>query len=107
MLAGQWSLANAPFDSLAHGIIIVFCCDVHGLKWNYLAILHGAKPGGKLRKGGAMDRLYILAIAIVIAGSLSGGFYSVTGMGNGSAVINRFTGSTWACDYSGCVRLRF
>jgi hypothetical protein len=55
-----------------------------------------------------MDRLYILAIAIVIAGALSGGVYSVTTMGNnGSAVINRFTGSTWACDNTGCIRLRY
>lgn len=55
-----------------------------------------------------MDRLYILAIAIVIAGALSGGVYSVSARGNaGIAVINRFTGSTWGCDLSGCIQLRY
>jgi hypothetical protein len=52
-----------------------------------------------------MDRLYIIAIAVVIVGALSGGVYSVAGMGNsGSIVINRFTG---ACDLTGCMKLRY
>jgi hypothetical protein len=55
-----------------------------------------------------MDRLYIIAIAVVIVGALSGGVYSVAGMGNsGSIVINRFTGKTWACDLTGCMKLRY
>jgi hypothetical protein len=61
---------------------------------------------GKLRKDRQMmDRLYIIAIAVVIVGALSGGVYSVAGMGNsGSIVINRFTG---ACDLTGCMKLRY
>jgi hypothetical protein len=52
-----------------------------------------------------MDRIYILAIAIVIAGALSGGLYTAAG-GNGSGyVINRFTGSGWYCGAMQCFRL--
>jgi hypothetical protein len=55
-----------------------------------------------------MGRIFILAIAIVAAGALSGGFYSVTTMGNtGATVINRFTGDAWVCDYTGCVKLQY
>jgi hypothetical protein len=51
-----------------------------------------------------MDRLIILAIAIAIAGGLSGGVYSVSG-GNGSSfVINRFTGAAWYCGAQNCFR---
>jgi hypothetical protein len=45
-----------------------------------------------------MDRLVILAVAIVIAGALSGGLYTATGQGTGGAiVVNRFTGNGWYC----------
>jgi hypothetical protein len=50
-----------------------------------------------------MDRLFILAIAIMIAGALSGGFYSVAGTpGGGAMIINRLTGSVWDCTAIGC-----
>jgi hypothetical protein len=50
-----------------------------------------------------MDRLYILAIAIVIAGALSGGVYSVAGTGTGGSIMfNRFTGSSWYCAAPEC-----
>ena len=53
-----------------------------------------------------MDRLIILAIAIVIAGALSGGLYSISGTGNGmSMVINRFTGTVWNCTILDCHQL--
>jgi hypothetical protein len=40
-----------------------------------------------------MDRLIILAIAIVIAGFLYGGIYAVSGSGSAfPVVVNRFTG---------------
>ncbi len=39
-----------------------------------------------------MDRLFILAIAILIGAFLSGGVYTVTGSAaNGAVVVNRFT----------------
>ncbi|MGH2198718.1 hypothetical protein ACQ1Z2_14315 [Enterococcus faecalis] len=48
-----------------------------------------------------MDRIYVLAAAIVLAGFLSGGVYSVTGTGNSGMIVNRFTGSAWSC-FSDC-----
>ncbi len=54
-----------------------------------------------------MDRLLILAIVIVIAGALSGGVYSVSGTGNGTAlIVNRLSGNTWLCGLS-CSPIRF
>lgn len=45
-----------------------------------------------------MDRLAIIALAIVIAGLLSGGVYSVSSSGLSTAIIiNRFTGAAWSC----------
>jgi hypothetical protein len=45
-----------------------------------------------------MDRMIILAIAVVIAGALSGGIYAVSGAGAANAfVVNRLTGSVWIC----------
>ncbi len=44
-----------------------------------------------------MDRLYILAVALVLAGFLSGGIYTVTGAGNSGIIVNRFTGNAWDC----------
>lgn len=49
-----------------------------------------------------MDRLYILAAALALAGFLSGGIYTVTGSLGNAVVINRFTGSVWYCTASGC-----
>jgi len=53
-----------------------------------------------------MDRLIILAVALVIAGFLNGGgLYTVS---NGQAtthIINRFTGAGWYCAASNCFRL--
>jgi hypothetical protein len=55
-----------------------------------------------------MDRLLMLAIAIVIAGALSGGVYSIAGSGTGnSVVINRFTGKVWTCNLIACDPLEF
>ena len=54
-----------------------------------------------------MDRLYILAIAIVIAGALSGGFYSVSNSSTGPTIINRFTDSMWDCTAAGCERVPY
>jgi hypothetical protein len=44
-----------------------------------------------------MDRIYILAIAIVIAGALDGGLYAVSGGSGASHMVNRFAGKTWYC----------
>jgi hypothetical protein len=62
----------------------------------------------KLRKGGAMDRLFILAAAILIAGVFSGGLYSTASMGTyGSIVLNRFTGDAWQCGIGSCVKMAY
>ena len=68
--------------------------------------------GAMLRKEGAtMDRLIILAMAIVMAGALSGvsgGLYSIAGTGTGtSVVINRFTAKAWTCNVLFCEPLAF
>lgn len=61
---------------------------------------------GKLRKGGGMDRLVILAGALVLAGFLSGDLYTATGQGTGGAiVVNRFTGNGWYCGAMNCFPL--
>jgi hypothetical protein len=39
----------------------------------------------------------ILAAAIVLAGILSGGFYSISAGQAGVNVVNRFTGTVWHC----------
>lgn len=45
--------------------------------------------------------LTVICAAIVIAGFLSGGIYSISASGQGTAyVANRFTGKVWYC-YSG------
>ncbi len=45
-----------------------------------------------------MGRLTIIALALAIAGLLSGGIYSVSSSGLSTAiVINRFTGAAWSC----------
>lgn len=50
-----------------------------------------------------MDRMFFLAIAIVIAGFLNGGVYSMaTGPNDGLMVVNRFTGSVWTCNQLSC-----
>jgi hypothetical protein len=50
-----------------------------------------------------MDKIYILAAAIALAGFLSGGVYSVAGSAsNRFIVVNKFTGSGWACDFTAC-----
>ena len=55
-----------------------------------------------------MDRLFIFAIAIVLAGFLSGGVYSVADSGNtGAVIVNRFTGNGWYCGLLGCSPLTF
>ncbi|MGY3075350.1 hypothetical protein ACVWZZ_001721 [Bradyrhizobium sp. LM6.10] len=55
-----------------------------------------------------MDRLFVLAGAIVLAGFLSGGVYSVTGGERGnSTIINRFTGSVWGCTILECTPTAF
>jgi hypothetical protein len=58
-----------------------------------------------------MDRLIILAIAIMIAGALSGasgGLYSVAGTGTGTSVIvNRFTAKAWTCNIIYCESMAF
>jgi hypothetical protein len=66
---------------------------------------HGtAKP---VWREGRMDRIYILAVAIVIAGACSGGLYSVAGIDNSSAlIVNRFTGGGWYCGLGSCSPLR-
>ena len=53
-----------------------------------------------------MSRIYVLTIAIVISGMLSGGIYSVSA-GNGTAlIINRFTGGGWYCHLEACSLFR-
>jgi|tagenome__1003787_1003787.scaffolds.fasta_scaffold20949336_5 hypothetical protein len=52
-----------------------------------------------------MDRLIILAIALVIASVLNGGIYTVSGGQATTHIINRFTGSGWYCAASNCLRL--
>jgi hypothetical protein len=63
------------------------------------------------KEGATMDRLIILAMAIVMAGALSGasgGLYSVAGTGTGtSVVINRFTAKAWTCNVLFCEPLAF
>lgn len=58
-----------------------------------------------------MDRLVILAVAIVVAGALSGaggGIYSVAGTGTGTAmIVNRFTAKVWTCNISYCEPMAF
>jgi hypothetical protein len=55
-----------------------------------------------------MYRLYVLAIAIVIAGGLCGGVYSISGTGQGmTMVINRFTGKVWSCNILACAPVEF
>jgi hypothetical protein len=53
-----------------------------------------------------MDRLLILAMAIVIAGALSGGLYTTSGS-NGVYVVNRFTGSAWFCGLGTCIPFKY
>jgi hypothetical protein len=53
----------------------------------------------------ASGGFYILAIAIVIAGALSGGFYSVSNNATGPTIINRLTGTIWDCTAAGCERV--
>jgi hypothetical protein len=45
-----------------------------------------------------MGRLIILAVAIVIAGFLSGGVYQISAGQSGSYVVNRYTGSVSYCN---------
>jgi hypothetical protein len=52
-----------------------------------------------------MDRLMILAVAIVIAGALSGGVYSASGSYSNAIVINRFTGTVWNCNLLSCIQI--
>jgi hypothetical protein len=47
----------------------------------------------------------ILAVAVVLAGFLSGGIYTTSGTQFVSNVTNRFTGSTWKCSMSECSQL--
>ena len=54
-----------------------------------------------------MDRLVILAVAIVIAGGLSGGIYTTVGTQGTSMIVNRFTGSAWNCIVDSCSPARF
>ena len=53
----------------------------------------------------------VLAMAIVMAGALSGasgGLYSIAGTGTGtSVVINRFTAKAWTCNVLFCEPLAF
>jgi hypothetical protein len=54
-----------------------------------------------------MDRIYILAAAIALAGALSGGLYSVSGSMGNAVMINRLTGSMWMCSLAGCQQTKF
>lgn len=59
-----------------------------------------------------MDRLYILAIAFILAGALSGllsgGLFQLSGAGGaGFAVVNRLTGSVWFCGIGSCTPYRY
>lgn len=56
-----------------------------------------------------MDRIYILAAAILLAGFLSGGIYTAAGNGasGGTKVLNRFTGGLWDCDHNTCTPVRY
>lgn len=55
-----------------------------------------------------MDRLMILAIALLFAGFLSGGIYTTSPQGNaGAVIVNRFTGNGWYCGATNCFRLNW
>lgn len=55
-----------------------------------------------------MDRIYILAATIAVAGFACGGLYTTSSMGNGSAaIVNRFTGSAWSCSFMSCSPIRY
>lgn len=50
-----------------------------------------------------MKEAAVIAVAIVIAGFLSGGRYAVSGADNSSAYrVDRWTGATTFCDVVGC-----
>ena len=54
-----------------------------------------------------MDRMFVLAAALIVAGLLSGGIYSIAGTNNGSAmVVNRFTGHVSFCSMLHCADVR-
>jgi len=57
-----------------------------------------------------MDKLFVLATAIALAGFLSGGLYQLApngGSAGGSKVLNRLTGSVWDCDYRECSPIKY
>jgi len=50
-----------------------------------------------------MDRLFVLAAALVVAGFLSGGIYTASSNGQGfTMVVNRFNGNVVACSVAAC-----
>jgi len=50
----------------------------------------------------------IIAAALVVAGFASGGRYTVSGSGQGGAlIVDRYTGSAWSCVLSQCYPARF
>jgi hypothetical protein len=55
-----------------------------------------------------MDRLIILALAIVVAGFLNGGVYAVSGGGSAFPIVMiRFTGQVWSCSVVACSTVKY
>jgi hypothetical protein len=46
-----------------------------------------------------MGRVIVLAVAIALAGFVSGGIYTASsnGASGGVTIMNRFTGTVWSC----------
>jgi hypothetical protein len=53
-----------------------------------------------------MDRIWLVLIAIIIAGVLIGGRYTVAGTQTTVYIVDRFTGAGWYCILGDCNRLR-
>ena len=54
-----------------------------------------------------MDKLFILAAAILLAGFLSGGIYTVAGTQGSTTIVNRFTGKAWFCAAKTCYPIEY
>jgi hypothetical protein len=55
-----------------------------------------------------MDRVIVLAVALVMAGFVSGGIYTASsnGASGGVTIMNRFTGTAWSC-FNSCEPVQY